>query len=191
MIFFDASESHMESKHIAERRVQQREPQLFHGVSVTRIIVSRHEAELIRLSSCAHAAKSSMPQAQRLQPIDGKYLRASHRHRQTDVNSTGFMIGIGGFMKAYAILWRKLHARSSEHAFDRANRLLVSRVATHLNIHDRVSMKTGRVTQVPNRPIERGPSDLVQLPRGRSCAHLTCDKVFHHVAKLKGGSSEL
>ena len=58
-------------------------------------------------------------------------------------------------MKAYAILWQKLYARFSEHTFDQGNRVLVSRVATHLDIRDRVSMKTGRLSQVPNRPIQR------------------------------------
>jgi hypothetical protein len=181
----------MEGKHIAERRVQQREPQLFHGVSGTRTIVSRHEA--IRVSSCAPAAKSSTPQAQRLRPIDGKYLRASHRHWQTDVKLTGFKISIGRFMKVYAILWRKLHARSSEHRFDQGNRALVPHVATQLNIRDRVSMKTGCLSQVPNHPMERGPSDLVQLPRAPKCAHLICGKSQPPSPRrqIKGGSSEL
>jgi hypothetical protein len=150
----------MEGKHIAERRVQQREPQL---------------AELIRLSSRAHAAKSSTPQAQCLRPIDGKYLRASHRHRQTDAKSTGFK-SIRTIMKAYAILWQKLRARFSEHAFDQGNRVPGSHIATHFDVRDRVSMKTGRLSQVPNHP-ERGPSDPVRLLRAPKCAHLTCDKI--------------
>ena len=103
----------------------------------------------------AHAAKSSTAQALRLRPIRGKYSRASHRQRQTAAKLTTFMTGIRRFMKAYAILWQKLYARFSEHAFDQGNRVLVSRVATHLDIHDRVSMKTGRLSQVPNRPIQR------------------------------------
>ena len=57
-------------------------------------------------------------------------------------------------MKAYAILWEKLYPRSSEHTFDQANRVLVSRIAT-LDILERISMKTGRLSQVPNRQIER------------------------------------
>jgi hypothetical protein len=52
-------------------------------------------------------------------------------------------------MKAYATLWEKRYPRSSGHTFDQANRVLVSRVATDLVIHDRVSMKTGRLSQVP------------------------------------------
>ena len=125
----------------------------------------------------AHAAKSSTAQTPFLRPIGRKHSRASHRQRQTAAKLTTFMTGIRRFMKAYAILWQKLYARFSEHAFDQGNRVLVSRVATHLDIRDRVSMKTGRLSQVPNRPIERRPSDLVQLPRARNCAHLTCDKV--------------
>src|ERR1700740_2179413 len=121
MIFFDMSESRMKGKNVAERRDHHREPQLLHGVSGTRIIVSRHEAELIRLSSRAHAAESSTPQAQGLRPIDGKYSRASRRHRQTDAKSTGFMVSIGRFMKACAILWQKPRARFSEHAFNQGN----------------------------------------------------------------------
>ena len=58
-------------------------------------------------------------------------------------------------MKAYAILWQKLHARFSEHAFNQGNRVLGSRVGTDLDVGDRVSMQTDRLTQVPNRPIQR------------------------------------
>ena len=103
----------------------------------------------------AHAAKSSTAQAQLLRPIRGKYSRAGHRQRQTAAKLATFMTGIRRFMKAYAILWQKLYARFSEHTFDQGNRVLVSRVATHLDIRDRVSMKTGRLSQVPNRPIQR------------------------------------
>ncbi len=122
----------MEGKHIAERRVQQREPQLFHGDSGMRIIVSCHEAELIQLSSCPHAAKSPTPQPQRLQPIDGKYLRASNRQRQSAAKLMSFMTGIRTIMKASAVLGQKLYARFSEHAFGQGNPVPVSRVATHL-----------------------------------------------------------
>ena len=65
------------------------------------------------------------------------------------------MTGIRNFMKAYAILWQKLYARFSEHTFNQGGRVLVSRVATDLDIRNRVSMKTGRLSQVPNRPIQR------------------------------------
>jgi hypothetical protein len=56
-----------------------------------------------------------------------------------------FVTSVGGFMKAYAILWQKFYARFSEHTFDQRNRVLASRVATHLDIRDRVSMKTGNL----------------------------------------------
>ena len=149
----------------------------FIGGSDARVIMSGDEAALIRLwheqnvqmksqrslgvttgdprHTRAHAAKSSTAQAQCLRPIGRKYSRASHRQRQTAAKLTTFMTGIRRFMKAYAILWQKLYARFSEHTFDQGNRVLVSRVATHLDIRDRVSMKTGRLSQVPNRPIER------------------------------------
>ena len=65
------------------------------------------------------------------------------------------MSGIRRLLKAYAILWQKLYACFSEHTFDQGNQVLVSRVAAHLDIRDRVSMKTGRLSQVPNRPIQR------------------------------------
>ena len=94
-------------------------------------------------------------QAQFLQPFRGKYSRCNHRQRQTSAKLTTFMTGIRSFMKAYAILRQKLYARFSEHTFDQGDRVLVSRVATHLDIRDRVSMKTGRLSQVPNRPIQR------------------------------------
>ena len=142
-----------------------------------RIIVSCHEAELIQLSSCPHAAKSPTPQPQRLQPIDGKYLRASNRQRQSAAKLMSFMTGIRTIMKASAVLGQKLYARFSEHAFGQGNQVPVSRVATHLKIHDRVLMEHGRLSSIPNNPMERrGRPDLVQLPRARKCAHLICDK---------------
>ena len=126
--------------------------------SDARIIISLDEAALIRLltgdHNRAHAAKSST-QAQFLRPIRGKYSRASHRQRQTAAKLTTFMTGIRSFMKAYAILGQKLYTRFSEHTFDQGKRVVVSRVATHLDVRDRVSMKTGRLCQVPNRPIQR------------------------------------
>ena len=131
----------------------------FIGGSDARIIISLDEAALIRLwtgdPSPARAAKSPTAQAQLLRPIRGKSSRASHKQRQTAAKSMTLMTGIRRFMKAYAILWQKLYARFSEHTFDQGNRVLVSRVATDLDIRDRVSMKTGRLSQVPNRQIER------------------------------------
>jgi hypothetical protein len=153
----------------------------FIGGSDARIIVSRDEAARIQLWTDDHsrvpAAKSPTARAQFLRPIRGKYSRASHKQRQGAAKSTTFMTGIRSLMKAYAPLWQKLCARFSKYTVDQGNRLLDFRVTTHLSIRDRVSMKSGRLGQVPNRPIERGPSDLVQLPRARKCAHLTCDKV--------------
>ena len=124
----------------------------------------------------AHADKSSTAQTPRLRPIERQHSRARHRQRQTVAKLTAFMTAIRRFMKAYAIPWQKLYARFSEHAFGQGNQILVSRVATHLDIRDRVSSKIGCLPKAPNRPIERRPSDLVQLPRARKCAHLTCDK---------------
>ena len=103
----------------------------------------------------AHAAKSSTAHAQFLRPIRRKYSRTSHKQRQTAAKLATFMTGIRRLLKAYAILWQKLYARFSEHTFDQGDRVLVSRVATDLDIRDRVSMKTGRLSQVPNRPIQR------------------------------------
>jgi hypothetical protein len=150
----------------------------FVGNSGARIIMGTDEAPLIRLSheqdaqmksqgrlvvptrdtrqTPAHPAKSSKPQAQFLRPIRGKSSRASQRHWQTA--ATTFMTGLQRFMKAYAILRQKLYARFSEHTFGRGNRFLVSRVATHLDVRDRVSMETGRLSPIPNCPIQRKPN---------------------------------
>jgi hypothetical protein len=103
----------------------------------------------------AYAAKSAKPQTQCSRPVGRKYSRPRHGQRQTAANLTAFATGVRRFMKAYAILWQKLHARFSEHTFDHGDRVLISRVATHLDIRDRVSMETGRLCQVPNRPIQR------------------------------------
>ena len=162
----------MQPKHIAERRPLQRERQLFPRGSGTRIIMSPDEAALIRLSheqnvhmksqkgfavitGNPRAAKSATAQAQWSRPIRRKCWRARRGQRQTAANLTTLMTGIRRFMKAYAILWQKLYARFSEHTFDQGDRVLVSRVATHLDIPDRVSMKTGRLGHFQNRPIER------------------------------------
>jgi hypothetical protein len=102
----------------------------------------------------AHAAKSPAAQTPRLMRIGRHHSRSGHRQQQIAENLTAFMTAIQRFMKAYAILCQKLYARFSENDFDQANRVLVSRVAT-LNNFDRISMKTGRLSQVPNRPIDR------------------------------------
>ena len=105
--------------------------------------------------SRAHAAKSPTTQAQFLRPLRVKHSRTGHRQRQVAAKLTTFVTVIRSFMKPHAIPWQKLYARFSEHTFDQGNRLLVSRVATDLDIRDRVSMKTCRLSQVPNRPIQR------------------------------------
>jgi hypothetical protein len=149
----------------------------FFGGSDARIVVSSNERALIRLSheqnfqeksqrslylttgnpprTRAHAAKSSTAQANCLLPIGRKYSRARHRERQTAANLAAFMAGIRRFMKVYAFLWQKLHARFSEYSFDQANRVPGSHVATHLDVCDRVPMRTGQLTQVSNCQIER------------------------------------
>jgi hypothetical protein len=124
------------------------------------VVLTLDEAALIRRlwtggHSRAHAAKSPTPQALLLRPVRGKPLRDRHKQRQTVAKQPTLMSCIRTLLKAYAILWQKLYARFSEHAFDQGNRVLVSRVSTHLDIRDRVSMKTGRLSQVPNRQIER------------------------------------
>jgi hypothetical protein len=126
----------------------------FLGGSDARVITSLDEAAGIRRlrtgdHSRAHAAKSSTAQAL------GKHSRARHKQRPTAAKLTTFMTGMRSFVKAHAILWQKLYARFSERTFHRGNRLQVSRVATDLDIRDRVSMKTGRLSQVPNRKIQR------------------------------------
>jgi hypothetical protein len=133
-----------------------------------------------------HAAKSSIAKAQYLRPIRGKYSRASHRQRLTAAKLTTFMTG---FVKAYAILWQKLYARLSEHAFDQSNRVLGSRLATHLDIPDRVSMQTGRVCQVPDPRIRRSaPKSEFALVTGTKvhCATVTMSKTSFHVAEARG-----
>jgi hypothetical protein len=103
----------------------------------------------------AHAAKSSKPQTQYSRPIGRNRRRAGNRQRQIAAKLVTFLTGIRRLINANAILWQKLYACFSEHNFDQGNRVLVHRVATDLDIRDRVSMKTGRLSQVPNRQIER------------------------------------
>jgi hypothetical protein len=149
----------------------------FPGGSDARVITSLDEAAGIRRlrtgdHSRAHAAKSSTAQALLLRPIRGKHSRARHKQRHTAAKLTTFMTGIRSFMKAHAILWQKLYARFSGRTFHRGNRVLVSRVATDLDIRDRVSMKTGRLSQVPDRPIQRS----TRHPDLCTCATFTSDK---------------
>jgi len=140
-----------------QHRAELRERKFFLGDSDARIIESGGEAEPIRLGTGdrSHArAKSPMAQALLLRPIR-KSWRASPKQRQTGAKLPTLVSGIRRLLKAYAILWQKLYARFSEHTFDQGNRVLVSRVATDLDIRDRISMKAGRLSQVPNRPIQR------------------------------------
>jgi hypothetical protein len=134
----------------------------FIGGADARMIISLDEAALIRLwtggPSGAHAAKSPTAQALRLRPIRGKSSRASHKQRQTATKLPTLMSGIRRLLKAYAVLWPKLHARFSEYRFDQAIRVPGSHVATHLDVCDRVPMRTGHLTQVSNRQIERSTS---------------------------------
>jgi hypothetical protein len=171
------------SRKLARRR--------FLGGSDARIITSADEAPVMRrlrheqniqclgitpgnpLRTCAHVAKSATAQTPRLRLIGRPDSRSGHRRQQAAENFTAFMTAIRRFMKAYAILWRTLHARFSEYAVDQANRVLVSRIAAHLDIRDRVSMKTGRLSQVPNRPIQRS----TRHPDLCTCATVTSDKV--------------
>ena len=145
----------------------------FLGGSDARIITSADEAPVMRrprheqniqcldiitgnpVRTCALVAKSSTAQTPRLRLIGRPDSRSGYRRQQTAENFTTVITAIRRFRRVYAVLWRKLYARFSEHTFDQGNRVLVSRVATHLDILDRISMKTGRLSQVTNRQIER------------------------------------
>jgi hypothetical protein len=132
----------------------------FLGGSDARVILRLDEAALIRGlwnggHSRAHGTRSPTAQALLLWPIRGKSSRASDKQRVIAAKLPTSMSGIRRLLKAYATLRQKLYACLSENTFDQGNRVLVSRVAAHLDIRDRVSMKTGRLGQVPNRPIQR------------------------------------
>ena len=136
----------------------------FLTVADARVILKLDEAALIRGlcesgHSLAQGAKSPTAQPLLLRPIRGKSSGASHRERRTAAKLPALLSGIRSLLKAYAILRQKLYARFSEHAFDQGNRVLVSRVATDLDSRDRVSMKAGRLSQVPNRQVERSTRD--------------------------------
>ena len=170
----------------------------FLGSSDARSILRLDEAALIRRlwegdHSRAHAAKSPTAAARRLRPIRGKSSRASHKQQQTAAKLPTLSC-IRRLLKAYAILWQKLHACFSEHPFDQANRVLVSRVAAHLDIRDRVSMKTGRLSQVPNRPIQRSTRhpDLCTCHRHEAVplSHVAQSQLMITCRRINGGSSE-
>ena len=122
----------------------------------------------------AHAAKSSKPQTQCSRPIGRNRRRAGNRQRQIATKLVTFLTGIRRVINANAILWQKLYARFSDHTFDQGNRVLGPRVAAHLDILDRISRKTGRLGQVPNRGTA-APSEFVRL--SQAAAPMT------HVAK--------
>jgi hypothetical protein len=148
------------------RKAQRR----FLGGSDERIITSADEAPVTRLRheqniQClgittvnplrtrAHVAKSATVQTPRAGLIGRPDSRSGHRRQQTAENFTGFMTAIRMLMKAYAILWRKLHAHFSEYAMNRANPVLVSQIAT-VDILERISTKAGRLSELPNGQIK-------------------------------------
>jgi hypothetical protein len=173
----------------------------FIGDSDTRVIMSIDEAALIPLGdeqkvqmkskrrlgvisgeprdARAHAAKSSTAQARCKRRHGVKYTRASHRRRRTAAKLTTFTTFIRRFMKAYAILRQKLYASLSEHTFDHGDRVLGSRVATHLDIRDRVSMQSGRLSQVPepSNSAQHAPPRFVHFSEARGCDVVACDNV--------------
>jgi hypothetical protein len=164
----------------------------FIGGSDARIIMSRDEAVRIQLWTDDHsrvpAAKSPTAQAQFLRPIRGKYSRASHKQRQAAAKSTTFMTGIRAFMKACAILWQKLYARFSGHRFNQGNRALSSRVATPLDVPDCVSMKTGRLGQVPNRSTAAPPEFVRLWQPAAPMTHVTNPKPASPCPRINGGA---
>ena len=103
--------------------------------------------------------KSSTAQGQCPRLIGRNRRRASNRQRQTAAKLVTFMAAIWRFMKAYTILWQKLYAWFSEHAFHQGNRVPGSHLAPQLNIPDRTSTQTGRLSQVLNRQIEPSTRD--------------------------------
>jgi hypothetical protein len=190
----------MESKPselITVRRSRKLARRRFLGGSDARIITSTDEAPVMRRlwheqniqclgittgdppRTRAHVAKSSTAQTPRLRLIGRQQSRRGHRQQQNAENFTAFMTAIRRFMKAYAILWRKLYARFSEHTVDQGNRVPVSRVATDLDIRDRVSMKTGRLkpSPEPSNSAQHAPSRICAIVTGTNCANVTCDKV--------------
>jgi hypothetical protein len=75
------------------------------------------------------------PTSQTQCPLSGRNCRrAGNRQLQTGAKLVTFMTGIRNVMNANAILWQKLRARFSGHAFNQDNRAPVSRVTTHLDV---------------------------------------------------------
>ena len=164
----------------------------FPGGSEARVILRLDEAALIQGlweggHSRAHTAKSPTAQALLLRPIWGKHLRARHKQRQTAAKLPTLMSGIRRLLKAYANLWQKLYACLSEHTFDQGNRALSSRVATHLDVPDCVSMKTGRLGQVPNRSTAAPPEFVRLWQPAAPMTHVTKPKPASPCPRINGG----
>jgi hypothetical protein len=138
----------------------------------------------------ADTAKASTAAAPRIRLAGCNSARTSHRQRQPAAKSRTFVTCI----RSFVTLWQKLLACFSEHTFDQRNRVLVSRVVTHPDVRDRVSVKIDRFRQVPNRLIQCStrPSELVCLSQAR-LGNVACSKVAGQlpVSSNKGGSSEL
>jgi hypothetical protein len=179
-----------------------------------RIVISGGKAALIRLSleqnvqmksqRClevttgdtrrirAHAAKPSTARAQFLGPIGRKCWRTNLRRRKPAGKLVTFMTGIRSFVKAYAFCGKNSAHPFRNHTFNQGNRALFSRVATHVDIGDRVSTKTGRHSQVPNRPIERSASHPNCACRRLEppSPHMTKQQPNIAYRRINGGSSE-
>lgn len=137
----------------------------------------------------AHGAKSSPTKDQLLRP---KCPQAFHRQWFTAAKLTTFMAGIRSFMKACAVSGQKLKVRFSEHTFDQDNRVPVSRVATHPDVGDRVSIQTGRLSQVLNRPIQRStrPPNLSVRHEAVPLPHVTTPQPSLLCRRIEGRSSD-
>lgn len=139
--------------------------------------------------SAPQASKSSPAQAHCPRPIGRNRRRASNRQRQTAGKLVTFMTGIRRLVNAKAVRWLKLFARLWEQTFDQGNQVTVSHIATQFNIRDRVSMQAGRLSRVPNHSMERGPSDLLQLPVRESVptSLVTNSQPLSPPRQIKGG----
>lgn len=175
----------MKGKDITKRSAEQRGRQRFLGRKG--IIVSGHLAAIASWSR-DQAAEAPKAQTWFLRPVGSRRSRTSHRQRQTAAKSITFVPCIRRFMKAYALLWQKLSACFS----DRRDRVPVSRVTAHFNIRDCVSMKTGRLSPVANRPIQCSPrSELVHLSQTRVDNFASGEvSALIAISPNQGGSSE-
>ena len=148
-----------------------------------------------RRRSRAHAAKSPIAQVPALRPIKRKASRAAYGQDQTGARMTTFMTGIRKFMKAHAILWQRFYACFSEYTFKQGHQVLVCGRAAHLDIGDRVSMQTGCLSPVTNRPISAARAIRICTPRhGHETVptpHATKQQQPSTCCQIKEGSSEL